>query len=224
MTYVSLDEIAALARTFIGASDKADEVLFRQWAWEALQDVGISEDSIEVCTLKPKNLIVRKPENCRVLIDLSLFDANGNEFRHVFRTGKKRIYRQELNPNGTYLMPDGQRIPIIIDVSEDRDNIILGSNGTDVAYIMVRYFSYPIDANGLPMIREDEKMALVYFIRFAWAMRKNDNRSEIEQNRQMWLLESDRARAKKKNISNEKVKAIVKRWTRLIADSRYQRF
>lgn len=74
------------------------------------------------------------------------------------------------------------------------------------------------------MIREDEKMAIIHFIRYAWAMRKNDNRSEIEQNRQAWMLESDRARARKKNITNEIMKSIVKRWSRLIADSNYTRF
>ncbi len=223
MTYVSLDEVTALARTVIGTSDEQDEVLFRQWVWEALQDVGISQDSIEVCTLKPKNFFAKKPSNCRVLIDLALYDANGNLFYHVFRAGKKRIYPQTLNT--AVVTNDLTRVNMLpIDVSEDRDSIVLGSNATDVAYIEIRYFSYPVDKNGLPMIREDEKMAIVYFIRFMWAMRKNDNRSEIDQNRQMWMLESDRARARKKNITNEEAKTIMKNWMRLIPNFNFRQF
>lgn len=99
MNYVGIDEVVSLARTFIGTSDESDEPLFRQWVWEALQDVGISEDSIEVCTLKPKNLIARKPDNCKMLIDLALYDANGNQFYHVFHSGKKRIYTDTLIPS-----------------------------------------------------------------------------------------------------------------------------
>jgi hypothetical protein len=223
MNYVSLDEITSLARTFIGTSTEFDEILMKQWAWEALQDVGIAEDSIEVCTLIPKNLIANKPENCRALIDVALYDANGNQFYHVFRAGKKRIYT-DTNIGSVINSDTGEVIVARVDVSEDRNCIILGTNGADVASIMIRYFSYPIDAKGLPMIREDEKMAIVYFIRFAWAMRKNDNRSEIEQNRQMWLLESDRARARKKNITDEKVKTIIKSWMRLIPDFRFSKF
>jgi hypothetical protein len=224
MNYVGIDEVVSLARTFIGTSDKSDEPLFRQWTWEALQDVGISEDSIEVCTLKPKNLIARKPDNCKMLIDLALYDANGNQFYHVFRSGKKRIYADTLIPSNITSAVTGQSIPARVDVSDDRDSILLGTNGADVDAIVIRFFTYPIDKNGLPMIREDEKMAIVHFIRYAWAMRKNDNRSEIEQNRQAWMLESDRARARKKNITNEIMKSIVKRWSRLIADSNYTRF
>ncbi len=222
MNYLSLDEVVASARTTIGTSDKMDEVLMRQWAWEGLQDVGISEDSIEVCTIKPKNLIAAKPENCRVLIDLALYDANGCQFQHVFRTGKKRIYKNLDFP--LFVLDPGHPVPIIIDVSEDRNNIILGTNGANVTSIMIRFFSYPIDPNGLPMIREDERMAIIYYIRLMWSLRKNDNRSEIDQNRQMWMLESDRARARKKNITNEEFKSIVKRWARLIPDFNYQRF
>lgn len=224
MTYVTLEEVVALARTTIGTSDKQDEPLFKQWAWEGLQDVGLSTDSIEVCTLKPKNFIAGKPENCRALIDIALYDANGNEFAHSFKAGKKRIY-----PNRTFplsiLATDGlTQIPTIVDVSEDRFNIIIGSNGSHVTAIMIRYWSYPVDANGLPLIQEDEKMALVHFIKWMWSMRKNDNRSEIEQNRQTWYLASDRARAKKKNISNETVKTIVRNWMQLINKTNFQQF
>jgi len=224
MNYLSLDEVVASARTTISTSDTMDEVLMRQWAWEGLQDVGISEDSIEVCTLKPKNLIARKPENCRAIIDIALYDANGSQFNHVFRTGKKRIYKESVPEFFVLDSTTGERVPISIDVSEDRDSIILGTNGANVTEIKIRFFSYPIDKNGLPMIREDERMAIVYYIRHMWALRKNDNRSEIDQNYKMWLLESDRARARKKSITNEQVKAIVKRWARLIPDFNYKRF
>lgn len=222
MNYVSIDEVVSLARTTIGTSDKADEVLFLQWSWEAMQDLGISSDEIEVCTLVPKNLLAKKPDNCRALIDIALYDANGNRFHHVFRTGKKRIYPDFTSPQS--IITTSGEIPTTLDVSEDRHSIVLGTNATDVSYIVIRYFSYPVDKNGLPMVREDEKMAIVYFIRHMWALRKNENRSEIAQNREMWMLESDRTRARKKNISNEQAKTIIKRWMRLIPDTNFERF
>jgi hypothetical protein len=43
-------------------------------------------------------------------------------------------------------------------------------------------------------------------------MRKNDNRSEIAQNKEDWMLEADQVKAKKKMISNEMAKSIAKKW------------
>lgn len=228
MNYVEMDEVVALARTMIGTSDNADEPVFRQWVWEAMQDLGRSEDEIEVCMLKPKNFMAKKPDNCRNLIDLALYDANGNQFLHKYYPGKKRIYPQVPSFAVVTDAISGETTttnrPMVVDVSEDRHNIILGSNGSEVAYMFIRYWSYPVDSKGQPMIREDEKMAIVYFIRYAWSLRKNDNRSEIDQNANQWYRESDRCRARKKNISNEAMKTIVRDWMQLINKTNFESF
>lgn len=218
MNYVSIDTVIARAQTTIPQADTMDKNIWREWVWMGLQDLGISDEDVKSVVLYPHEGIAKKPTDMRVMLDLNLYDSAGNQLSHRFRTGGYRLY-------------DDTRIqtiiPIPVDVSEDRWNIILGTNGNDVAKIVIRYFSYPIDPEtNLPLIREDETMALVYFIRFMWAMRKDDNRSEIAEKQRMWYMESDRIRARKKmeSLTPEKAKTIMKNWMRLIPDFNMERY
>lgn len=218
MNYISIDTVIARAQTTIPLANTMDTNIWREWVWMGLQDLGISDEDVKSIVLYPHNGIAKKPDDMRVMIDLNLYDAAGNQKAHRFRTGGYRLY-------------DDTRIQTIteipVDVSEDRWNIILGTNGNDVAKIVIRYFSYPIDPEtNLPLIREDETMALVYFIRFMWSMRKDDNRSEIAEKQRMWYMESDRIRARKKmeSLTPEKAKTIMKSWMRLIPDFNMERY
>ena len=218
MNYISIDTVIARAQTTIPQSDTMDRNIWREWVWMGLQDLGISDEDVKSVVLYPHEGLAKKPTDMRVMIDLNLYDAAGNQKPHRFRTGGYRLY-------------DDTRIQTLteipVDVSEDRWNIILGTNGDDVAKVVIRYFSYPIDPEtNLPLIREDETMALTYFIRFMWAMRKDDNRSEIAEKQRMWYMESDRIRARKKmeSLTPEKAKTIMKSWMRLIPDFNMERY
>lgn len=219
MNYITIDTLIARAQTTIPNSDSMDKNIWREWVWMGLQDLGISDEDVKTIVIYPKEGLAKKPEDMRSVIDIALYDATGNMLKHKFRTGGKRIY-EDRRIDDVY-----GEIPV--DVSEDRYNIILGTNGNNVHEILVRYFSYPIDpATKLPLIREDETMALIYFIRFMWAMRKDDNRSEIAEKQRMWYMESDRAKARKKmeSVSPEKAKAIMRNWMRLIPSYNMEQF
>jgi len=218
MNYISIDTVIARAQTTIPNADSMDKNIWREWVWMGLQDLGISDEDVKSIVLYPHEGLAKKPDDMRVMIDLNLYDAADNQLSHRFRTGGYRLY-------------DDTRIqtitPIPVDVSEDRWNIILGTNGDNVAKIVIRYFSYPIDPEtSLPLVREDETMALVYFIRFMWSMRKDDNRSEIAEKQRMWYMESDRVKARKKmeSLTPEKAKTIMKSWMRLIPDFNMERY
>lgn len=218
MNYITIDTLIARAQTTIPSSDSMDRNIWREWVWMGLQDLGIGDEDVKSIVIYPKDGVARKPEDMRVMIDLNVYDAAGNQLHHKFRTGGYRLYEDER-------MDTIHEIPV--DVSEDRYNIILGTNGDHVSKIVVRYFSYPIDANTkLPLIREDETMALIYFIRFMWGMRKDDNRSEIAEKQRMWYMESDRIRARKKmeSLTPEKAKNIMRNWMRMIPDYNMERF
>lgn len=223
MQYVSADEVIDTAASVIATATEQDKALMLQWLWEGLQQLGVSEDQIQVCTLIPKNCIAKKPADLRILLDISLYDSQGLLIPHVFRSGKKRIYPIQSPTN--VVISDGTITPLWVDISQDLYNIILGSNAADtVAAVGIRYFAYPLDPQGRPMVRQDEVMALIYFLRFFWSLRKNDNRSEIDQNRNMWLLECDRTIAKKKMVPQEELKTIARAWRSLIPNLNNNQF
>ena len=212
MNYITIDTLISRAQTTIPNADSMDKNIWREWVWMGLQDLGLSDEDVKTVVLYPKEGLAKKPDDMRVMIDLSLIDSNEKQLKHKFHAGGYRIYADKR------LYDTINEVPV--DVSEDRYNIVLGTNGNGVSKILIRYFSYPIDAKTkLPLIREDETMALIYFIRFMWAMRKDDNRSEIQEKQRMWYMESDRVKARKKmeSLTPEKAKSIMKNWMQMIA-------
>lgn len=233
--YVDMNAVIAEALSITPQSDAADWSFARQWCVTAIEQLGTSEDEIKVAQILNQNLVMPKPDDMRQFIELSLYDGFGNYIPHEFRAGRKRIYPDTRNWPVNVLVPTNnfnhaiqspQQYFTPVDVSEDQLNFFLGTNGTMVAYSYVRYFAYPVDANGLPMIRLDEKFAVMCYIQWAKASRKGDNQSEIAQKWQMWALQADRARAHKKasSLSNDKMIGISRSWVRLIPNFNFRKY
>jgi hypothetical protein len=216
---VEFDSVVSEALLVIGASGDEARLFAQQMVWRAVTDFPVSEDNIKVCRIYQKNLILKKPQDMQQYIEMALYDANGCYIPHVFHAGKKRIY-----PDTRLYVLDPACIPV--DISEDTSSFYLGTNGTDVEYAEVRYFSYPLDSKGMPMIREEDVLTCMYFVRFMWSLRKSDNRSEIQQNELLYKQEADRARARRKmaDISNDKAKTIAKVLNRMIPNFNRSRF
>ncbi len=228
--FVTLDEVIATASTLIKDVTTTDKLLFRQWiGMMALPELGISEDDVKIVTLYPVEFAAQKPNDMRALIDVSLFDCNGCTLPHKYRTGGKRIFRDGRIPRTAIVTTETQNIAnaIPVDISDDNYSFQLGTNGDKVAVIVVRYWAFPTDDSGQPMIRQEDMMACAYFCLFMHAVRENKSRSEIEQNRIYWATESDRCRARKKmySLSPDKMQTIIKNiWMRGIPSFNFQQF
>lgn len=211
MQYVDLNSVVAEAISVVGngIDDELMKNFARQWIWRAVMDLPVTEDNIKVCEISAKNFTLKKPDDMRKFLELGLYDSSDGYIPHVFHAGKKRIYPDtrifptELSSANIAYRPS-------VDVSEDQYAFYIGSNGPDVSYCKVRYFAYPLDKNGMPLIREDDVMTCVYFVRFMASLRRNENRSEIQQNELLYKAEADRARAKRKSqdLSADKMKTI----------------
>lgn len=232
--YVDFDGVLAEAISVIGASgdDEVAKNFGRQWIWRCVTDFPVSEDNIKVCRIDVKNLLLKKPSEMQRFLEVALYDVNDNFIPHVFHTGQKRIYPNVESYSYNVVLNEGEddeetvTYTAPVDLSEDRNSFVLGTNGSNVSYAQVRYFAYPLDNNGLPMIREEEVLACVYFVRFMWSLRKNDNQSEIRNNELLYKQEADRVRAKRKSMdfSNEKRKQIAASLNRMLPNFNRSRF
>lgn len=227
MQYIDIDTVVARALTIVGASGD-DEVLknvAREWVWGALVDLPITDDAIKVTKVYPKNLIIKKPDDFRRGLDIALYDAADCFIPHAFHTGKGRIYPNTEQYAFTHEV-DGQEVThyIPVDLSEDAKCYYLGTNGAGVSYAKIRYYTYPVDAKGWPLIPEEASMTCMYFIRYMASLRRNENQSEIANNERLYKIESDRCRARLKAISGEGVKTIGSIFNRLIPNFNRSRF
>jgi len=202
MEYVSIDNAIAFAKSIVKGADDINVNVWRDWVYECVQDLGYSNSDLNVCALTPTNSTAKLPDGLRHIAEIALFNSSNQQLAHQFRAGKYRIYtdtRQQPaasagNTTGTTL---NNLIPV--DVSTDRSHIHLGTNGSQVATILLRYFATPIDpATKMPMIREDERMPVALFIKYMEALRSNDNQSAIDAAEKRFFLAADRARAAKK--------------------------
>lgn len=229
MEYLPLNSVIAEAISITPDTDAADWAVARQWAVTAMMQLGTSEDEIEVCRIDAKNLVLMKPKDMRQCIEMALYDSSDCYIPHVFHAGKKRIYPDNRYfPTATNTSTTNNNTQYLylypVDVSEDQQAFYLGTNATQVSYAMVRYYAYPLDENGLPMIRQDEKFAIMCYIRWAKSAKRNENQGEIAGNWMMWAAQHDRARAMKKKITVDKGKTISREWMRLLPSFNYSKF
>jgi len=211
MAYVSINEVTAAAQTVLKDSDNLDRNLWKYWAYLAALELGLADDEIRVAELTPVDLEAPLPEGCRQIIEVALYDSNDGKLKHKFRTGVTRIQPNDFDDVATTGNSEIYERIYPVDVSNDVSNIYLGTNGEHVAKIMIRYFSYPVDDSGQPMIREEDVMACVYYIRYMDALRRDDNRSKILQDQMNWFRECDRAKARKKmsSMTPDKARSIM---------------
>lgn len=228
MALVDFNEVVSEAMLTLGIADESAETMVRTFIWRGLQKLGMSEDTIEVCRIDAKNYLLKKPKNMKQFIEIALFDVNDDFIPHIFHAGNKRIY-----PNletYSYTVTDDEdnqtTYSVPIDLSENQTSFVIGSNGSSVNYAYVRYYASPIDANGNPVIREEEVEALTLYARYRWSQKVNQNQSEIRANKIDWMEAADYVKAQKKakDISTDKAKTLASILNRMIPNFNKSRF
>ena len=229
MNYIELDTVVARALTIIGLSgdDEVIKNIAREWVWTAIVDLPITNDTLKVTTVYPKNLILKKPSDYRRGVDIALYDASDCLIPHVMHSGRERIY-PNIEQYAFTSEVDGEEVTQYIpaDLSESKDAFFLGTTGSNVAYAKMRYYSYPIGTDGMPMIPEEASMTCMYFVRYMHSLRKNENQSEIATNERLYKIESDRCRARMKSfeMSDETRKTIGALFNRMLPNFNRSRF
>jgi hypothetical protein len=209
--FYNIGEIVDHATTIIEDATDLDRVIFRQWAWLGERQLGFGGFNEETKDIVVEDLSIRKPRDMAQPIDIALYDSAGAEYQYKYQSGKKRIHI--VDPN------QGK-----IDISEDPYFFHLGSNGAGIAYAKFRYYAYPIDDDNNPMFPEHHILALMMFIRWMWAIKKNTNRSEIAEAKADWLGESMKAKSSNKIPHKMKSDEITKQWMSMIDKIRYADF
>lgn len=203
-----------------GATDE-HRVMFRQFVWEAQKLIGPTKHWVKTCKLIPKNRSFKKPDDYASSLAIALFDVTDGEIPFEFFGEGGRVHsdRASVHASGNIEAVTGR-----VDLSEDAYYFHLGSNTTNVAYAMIRYLALPVDKNGQLLIPEDNIFACTMFCRWMWALRKGDNQSEIQLQRDTWYREKDRIFGDNKMPSWFDAKEFGKKFLSLINGYKPDRF
>lgn len=220
-TFKSVDEIIALALSVTEEADSIDRAYMKDWVYEGLKQIGPNIAWYAEATIYPTELQLEKPKDLYSAIDIALYDSNGSELRYVLR-GKGR--RTHVSDNS--IIDRGEYAPDVgapIDLSEDAYYFNLGSNGTGVAYAVLKYWKFPVDSNGDLLIPEEDSMALVLFCKYLYYMRKDD-KVGIGQFKNMWIAARNEARAAHNTPSMLEGTEIARSWNSMIQKMRFKKF
>lgn len=219
--FAPMSEVVDTATLICAGATDEDRVIFRQWAFLGMMQIGPTKHWIKTCRIENKGGFMRKPKDFASLVSLGLYDSSDAELRYEFFGEGARVHTDRTTTHALV----GQDEPIgLIDLSEDAYNFILGSNGTDVDHALLRYLALPVDTNGELLIPEDNIFAVTTFIRWNWAMRKGDNQSEIQLARDTWYREKDRIYGDNKMPSTFDAKEFGKKYLSLIQGYKPDRF
>lgn len=208
-----MDQCTAFAVASIATATNEDRLLFKNFVYQAYIDIGPNKSWLHECVVPVEDLSIKKPSDLSTLVDMALYNANDCEVPYTFHpSATTRIHVDRFLIHSAVTQ---QRILTRIDVAEDAWYFNLGSNGSIVSYAKLRYLALPTDKNGDLLIPDYYQMAMMLFCRWMWSMRKNDNRSEIDQNRTYYQVERDKVKGKNKMPSPVEARAIQAAWMSL---------
>lgn len=221
--FVTLDSVTAEAKSILKTATDKDRLIFQQWVYRALREIGPGKQNVDICRLYAKDFSFKKPDDMHSAIDVGLFRADGSEVPYRYQAGKKRIHtrRTRFAREGLYDNVDVNKI----DLSEDDYYFHISTDvNASISYADVRYFKMPVDEDGMPMIPEDQVFAIMMFIRYMWMMRENGPMNSIMESKQTWLQERDRAKSRNKMPSMLEGTQIAIEWMSMIPNMKFKKF
>ena len=205
--FLSVEEVVSAASTIVGAYPSREErMIYSMWVW-------IAEKQIESFKLNTKSdelvvigLVANKPEDHVRTQEFSLIDSQGSDIRYRYRGyNKSRVHpRTEVNN------------PNLIDVYEDDTCFHLGSEGSDIECIHLRYSAIPMDSEGNLLIPDNHLYPIMMFIKYMDLLRKGSSSSALEDAKYEWKVQASKARGRDNMPSMPEFREILTRWQTLI--------
>ena len=208
--YIPVDEVIAEASSLIKNFSEQEKALSRQWAYRATRRIGFNKLDIKTSGEIPLvDFSAEKPSDLANTIDIALFDSADREIVSRFKG------RSQHDVEGTVARThqDARQVAYALHITED-DTYFNVEEFTDTdianAYIKVTYYAYPVDLDGYPKIPEIYALAVIMYIRYAWAMRERQSLGEIQEARNTWLREAAAAYGRIKTPSMLEGKEIAR--------------
>lgn len=220
-TFASVDRVIAVATSLMENADHIDRAYFAEWIYEGLKQIGPTTAWFGEATLYPTELSFRKPQDMYEVIDIALYDSGGHEMSFTYRGNGSRIHRSDND-----LVNDNVYAPSLgapIDLSEDAYYFHIGSNGTQVAYAVVKYWKFPVNEHGELLIPEDDVFALALFCRYCYYMRKDD-KTGMAMAKNSWIAARNEQRSSHKLPSMVAGTELARSWNSMIKKVRFKTF
>ena len=204
--YIGIKAAVAEACSTIKNVTEQEKVLSRQWIYRAIRQIGVGKVDIKISdNLTLTDWSVRKPDDMAMMIDIALFDSADQEIIIKYKG------RGQSSGDGTLSRIHQDARPFVgaVNVTEDNDffNVEEFSDDTPAnVYLVVKYYSYPVDDDGYPKVQDIHMEACIAYVRWQWAKRERVSLGEIQETRHTWLQEKASAYGRMKTPTEMEAK------------------
>lgn len=211
--FIDVRAVVENAMISLDDTNSRDRVIFRQWAYIAMREIGFSKVNIVEKCVPICNLSFEKPCDLVSTIEVSLKDSSGFSIRYTYL------------PNKGLLPVDDALVSSYtnrIFMSEDADFYYLSSNANDIVEAQIKYYALPLNDEGFPLIPEVHLLAIMSFIEFMYIKRKRASAprsvsgQDMAEFKDAWTRERGKARGRNKMPSIHEAQHVFKNWCTLI--------
>lgn len=226
LQFCTVEEVVAAAYLRLDIEDSRDEIVFTEWSYDALREIGPGPEDINVKCVAVEDLCFSKPVDMMGLIDLQLIGTGNRPYFYQF--SQNRILGSEIQGTNTTVSTStngGGESSII--VSEQDRTFVLSSNAGSITKAELSYFTFPVTEEGDMKIRENLKLSIIAYIEWQYYKRERNRTrrltktavvpmNEIDFYKTSWIQEMRKSKGRSKMPNAVSAELIGRKWNSLI--------
>lgn len=215
---VTLNQVVSNAMISLGQENDRYKVIFYEWAFEGLRDIGVTTQNLQTTTgtLTSGNTI-NYPTGA-MYIDAITLSTGAASTQFAYPTFDSNYWDNAPDVNN----PTGIGA---YTVSRQGSQLIFGGNpfSNGFTHVTIRFYGMPVDKNGDPIIPEYYMRAIVGYIEHKFIKRERArNREavplqEVQLSYQNWISLKSDAMSKRNQPEKMEIRAAVESWRSMLA-------
>jgi hypothetical protein len=173
-----IEEVLAEIRFDSDNEDGRDNLVFRQWVFRALRNIGYAKNQRKMSELIPvEDFGFPAPCDMAEPLQVNLLDAVGCSLLFNYAGG------------GEFTgMPGCQ---ITLNEQEESGTFALSSNAGEIAFAEIDYWAMPVDSSGMPLTPEIFLEAVLAFVEWRWTKRQKKRKPKEISNADVATAKAD---------------------------------
>ncbi len=189
--YLSIEEVLSEIRIDADNEDSRDDLVFRQWIFRALRQIGYAKNQRKTSPLiAVEDFSFRVPCDLAEPIQLNLLNSSGGALLFHWSDGKgfTGVHHCHLS----------------VSEREDSEMMDLSTNATGICWAEMDYWAMPVDDNGQPLTAEIFLEAVMAFVEWRWTKRqrkrkpKEVSNADVASAKADWTILSQQAHGRSK--------------------------
>jgi hypothetical protein len=217
---VTIDQVISNAMIALGMENDRYRVIFYEWAFQGLRDIGLTTISLTTSTgtITTGNTF-SIPTNCVYIDSIAVKNSTaGNVAYPMF------------DSNYWSSVPDDDQTTYDKDyvVSKQGSDLVFSTTvrGNSYDQVIIRYYGMPVDSSGVPLIPEYYLRAIVAYIEYMFVKRERYRKrneipmSEIQTLYQQWVTLKADAMSKRNQPQKPEIEAAIATWLTMLPNQK----